>query len=852
MSLLPGSNWLKLDGTPRPGVVPPQVVLMSGKMNEKRQSELMHAYKLFCLSKTTMAGDYLVSTRKLSDGTRVRLESMQNIDRALVWAQDTEEDWIGFPHGFGVATDWQDPRFYWKPDKTTWKVTGKSPPQLDKPDVTYNHVTFELEDGGKKRWEFFPLVHSEQAKKLYTWLPRTGLEMTHKDAAKPEPGYGSGSKNSVVPIALRYSDGEKMVRTSAHYAVDDWILGVDGQKLYSMDAVEPMTLNGSDPLRKLPPCSDATGTQVALQQWRRWLSSPTFSIYHFRLCDEVLERVGPKQYERKSRSTEEFSTRLRLPDKDYTSGDLDESPEDPHLSRMASIASGVWQVGTEVAFDPYWSGHLQWCTYGVYFFALGEAETGGETLRASTGGWLRKSGPLRPQDEYAKFIAVPEWSGIGHCRLINELAYPPTVFLQAGSKDSRIRAMLKDVTSCYGLAAHSIYRRSVEHEIKCRPSLTLDFGWLQFKSLEGDIEGEYKAHSHLDVKIYKNSYLTLEAEQESEGAWYTHADIGAIPHEDGPGVFGYNRVNAMLAGLVDFSGMAAEYPSNNVEVPLDEDILEPTCTVDYSYQSRYILDFDNRAQFCAAIRVEMTCTGASWSQIPGKYLGALQSDGPSSYTAKIYFEATVGTTTIDKLLVEEFVTKEAWEVRAILYDNVLIWPQADIDKPLYVYMPPELIPPMEAHMHLEAITKHQGVNTNFAGHDIPGKDAKIPPKQVSETQLEYSRYNGKTVIPHPKRPTGLLYARTFTLSEFIDEAMWMFGKEFLKFDAPKNLNYKNPDTPLWHYFQKLGAAITSGDKIHIEVRDAAFVDWSDDIPTRKGATKPRPKKTERDIEVYYV
>ena len=195
-------------------------------------------------------------------------------------------------------------------------------------------------------------------------------------------------------------------------------------------------------------------------------------------------------------------------------------------------------------------------------------------------------------------------------------------------------------------------------------------------------------------------------------------------------------------------------------------------------------------QFCAALRVEVGCTGAKWSQIPGKYLGAIASDGPSSYTVKVFFEVRKGSAVYDKLLVSESVAKEAFEFRAILYDNVLIWPQADYDRPLYVYMPPELIPPMEAHMHIEAITAHQGVNKHLAGSDAPPKPPAQPPpaKKISEKQLEYSQYDGRVEIPHPKRPTGALYARTFTLSEFIDNAFWMFGKNYLKFDASKNIN----------------------------------------------------------------
>lgn len=852
---------MDLDGTPITGAAPVTIDVVQGQMTPPRWAATQAAYNTFCLAKLTAVGDYFVANRRLPDGTRVQMVSMQNRDSVRIWATDGKSGMEPLLHGFGVVTDWQDPRFYWKPRKTKWEAPGQVPVQLLSGEVTYNHVTYETPGagGGEPKWEFYPLVHSRQASRMWGWAPYKGLELTHKDAALPEPGVGTPT-NAIVPIALTYQDRGKEVRRSRHFAVDDWILAQDGKKLYAMEAVAPMTSNGGDPLRKLPPCTDATGTQVALQQWRRWLVSPMLQIYRFRLCSEVLERTSAQTYRRLSRSQEEFSTQLRLPAKPPEFGGLEEEPEEPHLSRMGGGGGGIWSIGTNseddqgrpiFTPDPYWSGRIAWVAYGCYFYAPPESETG-EVISEEVGGWRQSEGADPDSMEYSKFLAIPEWAGVGHCKLINRLDYVPKVFAQAALKSRRFRANPGDLRNCYGLHTHGIIRRKLEHSIGKEPQLTLDFGWAQIKTLEAKLDGEYIAWAHIDSKTIKNSYIDLLGDREPPVArWYTHAQLDGIPDEDpGGATRGYTKLGATMSALVDFEGINSEFPGNGITINDESDKHEPTCTGEYEYKTRYILDFDNRMQFCACLRTEIKCTGASWSQIEGRYMGAIDDDGPSEYTVKIYFEIRVKQQTYEKLLFTETVSKNAFEFRAILYPNYLIWPADDVDRELWVFMPPELVPPMEAHMHLTNIARPQGVNPHLAGHDVPPPGVTAPTKQVSETQLEKSFYDGRTEVPHPRRPTGVLYARTFTFGEFAREAFWMFDKDYLKFDAPKNLSYIEPDTPLWHYFPKLGKAMTDNKKISIEFRDDQFVDWSDDIPTREG--QERPALTERNIKVQYV
>ena len=213
MSLLVNQNWIGLDGTPVTGATPPQLLMMKGRLTQKQYGAVAHAYHLFCLGKKVAVGEFFIANRTLKDGTRLRLESRQNIDRVLVWSNTPDDDNVKLPHGFGVVTDWQDPRFYWKPKGAAWAAPGNTPPQLQQGDVTYNHITYRREQKGEVLWEFYPLVHGGIAKRQWGWAPYKGLELTHKDAKMPDAGFGR-SKNAIVPIAPNFVlDGKKVYRS---------------------------------------------------------------------------------------------------------------------------------------------------------------------------------------------------------------------------------------------------------------------------------------------------------------------------------------------------------------------------------------------------------------------------------------------------------------------------------------------------------------------------------------------------------------------------------------------------------------------------------------------------------------
>lgn len=92
MSLLIPTLWQNLNGDPRTGVSPPSLVMLSGRLTPQRHGEIRQIYMHFSMAKLTAVGDYFVFNRVLSDGTRVRIESMQGRDRVFVWASDAQSE----------------------------------------------------------------------------------------------------------------------------------------------------------------------------------------------------------------------------------------------------------------------------------------------------------------------------------------------------------------------------------------------------------------------------------------------------------------------------------------------------------------------------------------------------------------------------------------------------------------------------------------------------------------------------------------------------------------------------------------------------------------------------------------
>lgn len=106
MSLLTNNkNWLSLDGNPTQGMTPPSVRVRAGALTPARRSMLAAAYDQFCTAKklSIAGGGYFTGDKRLPDGTKVRMVSINGIDHVHVWAEDPKPT-----EGVGV-TFWCQP-----------------------------------------------------------------------------------------------------------------------------------------------------------------------------------------------------------------------------------------------------------------------------------------------------------------------------------------------------------------------------------------------------------------------------------------------------------------------------------------------------------------------------------------------------------------------------------------------------------------------------------------------------------------------------------------------------------------------------------------------------------------------
>jgi hypothetical protein len=788
-------------------------------------SALRTAYQKFSLAGSNSIVGYRERTLKLSDGTVVRMVSNNGKDSIMAWPP-TGEPLAALLHGFGVKDSWCDPQFYLKTDGT-WGATYGPCEQILDGRVTYNHLVRDSTGGSGAPDVFAPFVYGRDAELLWDFAPHGGFELTAEDATLPDPGAGA-SENTFVPLCLAYTAEGAPTATwephSLHYAVDDAVLAADGTRLWTMAETAALGV-AANPLRKLPACTDAAGTRVALQQWRYMISSPTFEIYHFRFAHDLLKRVDDSDYELVERQDTFFSSQALLAAPSGTSGASSATFSTPELQYIASL-SGAGAFAT----DPVTSF---WFKFDVVMDARDMTD---KITSSSTGGWSRSAASGGTPSTVADVLPLPEAAQISTLTMLNGLAYPEDTYYEASNVTV---GLVPWDTSGVGPTGGTEVRREVQRNMDADPSFAFDLGWKQFDILEGVVVAACFGEDSYRDETFKNSYTGDEYTDPNQ-AWLPSGY--SLPSFTNP-TEGYAAYLAGIANRIPFHVWAVTMP--NATVRVSETQVPFACSGSFTYKSRYILDYDHRARFIAALRVEVQSAGASWTQAPAGYTGQLTQTGTQTVTISLYVEITTSAGTYSQLLVQESSAMPVVGWQLINPSNVLIWPTPDTDKPLYIYAPPHLQPGYGAYMQLENVARHQGVNPHLAASDyLTGLDAGTD----SEQELEPSHYDGATEYPHPRRPEGILYARSFTLAAFAETALWMLTK--LQLDVPQNLSYLSPDTALWHYFPDVGAAINSSDAVHVEFRDNAFVNWSDDIPEAEGETRPALK--DRALEVYYV
>ncbi len=79
------SSFLTRDGEPLTGRKPPVVNVMVGRLNRRQEDELRHLYREFCDRKMLSLAQHHAVERTMTDGSRVRIQSIQDADQVLVW-----------------------------------------------------------------------------------------------------------------------------------------------------------------------------------------------------------------------------------------------------------------------------------------------------------------------------------------------------------------------------------------------------------------------------------------------------------------------------------------------------------------------------------------------------------------------------------------------------------------------------------------------------------------------------------------------------------------------------------------------------------------------------------------------
>lgn len=91
---MPGA-FITFDGEPIPGRVPPRLIVRDNPMINDQHNAVKHLYQEFARHNGLSLAGYHVSEARLPDGTRVRMESNNGVDRVTVWP-DRRSSFEGF------------------------------------------------------------------------------------------------------------------------------------------------------------------------------------------------------------------------------------------------------------------------------------------------------------------------------------------------------------------------------------------------------------------------------------------------------------------------------------------------------------------------------------------------------------------------------------------------------------------------------------------------------------------------------------------------------------------------------------------------------------------------------------
>ena len=847
--------FTKFDGSPDLGRIPTRlVVLGTGSLSGDQFRDVEHVYDQFRGACRLSASNFHTEQIKLSDGTVVHMWSLQGRDVVTVTPGGGDEE-ERLPHGFAVATNWQTPLFYCRDlnDGIQWLIGPIAPQIAGHTTTNYDNQAFRL---STESGEYFNLPHVRDHTNTVLW-----------DYA--QNGAPSVTPAPVVPFLLKNTTTGVFSIESPHYASGGSLIDAAGSTLYTMADEAPILVpehpDYPESVHQRAGITDAQGNQIALQAMRFTVISPTFNIWKFRFWNERINRTDDSTYALVERAATEFTTPWGHQTVTTTSINDSSLGEDPAMlfkfkaTHPITPPDAYTGGGSGRRYLIGWAGSDQW----IDITGVTTAGSDNESLRQikeQTAGVAT----------YEKLIATGGVSDTWYIPIERRLNYPASIFWRGGhhSKwyyDEHLKALFgiplwNALPFNYRVYSSNIERFDTKYDVDGTPTITAKLGWKDLHLLEGTTTGRMSGKEHTNILGQSGSYYYIDA-----GWGYTWitkeirfaADFFPVTlffdWMDAANVKDEYWADYMAHGThPGYTQTTAPQPVVKYEYPFN---IRPSNTVSYDLKSRYVIDFDQKGRFYAAIRCEVTATGAAWKENIAVYKGFMVKDTDPSYTVKIWFECEWDGVFAQQLLAEEYVTRPMFEAITVSQFNPWYWPfPAYIDRDCKVRTPPEPTPDENFVMMFANLASHQGVNPNLCcadvRPDIIGTDAE---RAYSKDGVEYSYENNGVVIPHQKYVTGQLYARTFKLSDF-NEALWMLKQ--LKVDAVED-NFQpidGPEKPTWFYHPVIKAALDV--QRHIEVRDGVIVQWSDNIPGETSGYPPTPAAppaaTARSINLYRV
>ncbi len=849
--------FTKFDGSPDLGRVPVRLIVNgTGALTPSQMLGVEHAYHQFRSAYRLSVADFHTERIRLNDGTVVWLWSLQGRDEVTVWpGPDGEEGKL--PHGFAVATNWQGPLIYCRDlnDGVQW-LLGPPAPQIDSPDATvFDNQVFRKDIDANEHFNL-PHVHGYSDRSLWDYERHGAPEVANSPA---------------VPFLLEY-EGEFQFE-SPHYLVRNTVVDAGGVLRYTMpDAAGiliPSAEGYPEGVHYQPPNTDAKGEQAAMQAMRYAVLSPSSNIWMFRIWNERIHRTAAQTYvllERNSTDiitpwAKQTDTTLFVND-----GALGEDPQTyfkfkPTFVLLPGAYTGG---GSGRLYKVGWAGPEQWWDLTGIPLSIDATQALREIKEQSSGGAVT----------FESVLAAPNES-IGYIDIRSSLNYPATVFWRGGT---RTKAYTPELLKAFvGIPAWgslpinyradnvTITRFDTKYEVDGAPDITAELGWKSLKLLEGSTTGRMTGKEYVNQISQMGTYPFIDAAWSY--TWITKeikntSDFPFHPYHqyywdwmDAANVKDEYYDDYLAYGTLPHDSIPAPNPGTKYEYPYN---IRPENTVDYSLTSRYVIDFDSKGRFYAALRCEVVCSGAKWKEDLSAYKGYMVKDADPEYTVRIWFESDWDGVLAQQLLVEESVTRPMFEAITVSKFNPWYWQYiVYIDRDVKVRTPPEPVPDEDFMMMFKNLASHQGVNPNLCcadvRPDIIGTDAE---RAYSKDGVEYSYEEDGFVTPHTKYVTGQLYARTFKLSDFY-EAFWMLRQ--LKVNATEDNIAEDggpggTPRPPWFYHPVIKAALDVNR--HIEVRDGVITQWSDNIPTPitgyPPTPEPHPAPTDRIIKLYRV